>query len=273
MTANLPATLLKLFAPRPQIKYAPPLDRDFSKRTHVQLSGVAQFLDQCKDHDKDYVPQETLEQARKRKADEKKKKSDEAIIEGLSKWNPHSDPHAVGDPYNTLFVARLVHIVRNPSTNQSRGYGFVEFERERDMKAAYKDADGIKLMGRRILVDVERGRTVKDWKPRKFGGGLGGTRIGDADKNHRYSGRDVGYVKEDRDEHRGSGGGGGGYGGGRSGGGGGYRSGGYGRDSGRSGHGGGRYDDRRGGGYDRGNDRRDYGRHRSRSPRGYDRDR
>jgi len=40
--------------------------------------------------------------------------------------------------------------------------------------AAYKDADGLKLEGRRILVDVERGRTVDDWKPTRLGGGLGG---------------------------------------------------------------------------------------------------
>jgi len=37
------------------------------------------------------------------------------------------------------------------------------------MKAAYKDADGVKLLGRRILVDVERGRTVKGWRPRRLG--------------------------------------------------------------------------------------------------------
>jgi hypothetical protein len=35
---------------------------------------------------------------------------------------------------------------------------------------------GRKIDGRRVLVDVERGRTVKGWKPRKLGGGLGGTR-------------------------------------------------------------------------------------------------
>lgn len=39
--------------------------------------------------------------------------------------------------------------------------------------AAYKDADGLKIRGRRILVDVERGRTVKGWKPMRLGGGLG----------------------------------------------------------------------------------------------------
>lgn len=36
--------------------------------------------------------------------------------------------------------------------------------------AAYKHADGKKIDGRRIVVDVERGRTVKTWKPRRLGG-------------------------------------------------------------------------------------------------------
>merc|ERR1711892_848707 len=51
-------------------------------------------------------------------------------------------------------------------------------------------ADGKKIDGRRVLVDVERGRTVKGWLPRRLGGGLGGTRRGGADVNVRHSGRD-----------------------------------------------------------------------------------
>ncbi|KAG1464306.1 hypothetical protein G6F55_001866 [Rhizopus delemar] len=39
---------------------------------------------------------------------------------------------------------------------------------------AYKDTDGLKILGRRIIVDVERARTVKGWKPRRLGGRLGG---------------------------------------------------------------------------------------------------
>lgn len=35
--------------------------------------------------------------------------------------------------------------------------------------AAYKHADGKKIDGRRVLVDVERGRTVKGWMPRRLG--------------------------------------------------------------------------------------------------------
>lgn len=32
------------------------------------------------------------------------------------------------------------------------------------MRIAYKRADGRKIDGRRVVVDVERGRTVRDWK-------------------------------------------------------------------------------------------------------------
>ncbi|KAK2088890.1 U1 small nuclear ribonucleoprotein 70 kDa [Saguinus oedipus] len=107
--------------------------------------------------------------------------------------------------------------------------------------AAYKHADGKKIDGRRVLVDVERGRTVKGWRPRRLaaappagtvsksqvrarsggalqserqadslfvcpapGGGLGGTRRGGADVNIRHSGRDdtSRYDERDRDRDR-----------------------------------------------------------------------
>lgn len=42
---------------------------------------------------------------------------------------------------------------------------------------AYKQADGRKIDNRRVLVDVERGRTVPNWRPRRLGGGLGSSRI------------------------------------------------------------------------------------------------
>lgn len=43
-------------------------------------------------------------------------------------------------------------------SGKPQGYAFIEFERESDMTNAYKRADGKKIDGRRILVDVERGR-------------------------------------------------------------------------------------------------------------------
>lgn len=69
-----------------------------------------------------------------------------------------------------------VTLVYDSLTQKPRGYGFIEFEHERDMKNAYKHADGRKIDNRRVLVDVERGRTVKDWKPRRLGTGLGSSR-------------------------------------------------------------------------------------------------
>jgi U1 small nuclear ribonucleoprotein 70kDa len=39
-----------------------------------------------------------------------------------------------------------------------RGYAFIEFEKEEDMMTAFKRSDGKKIDGRRIVVDVERGR-------------------------------------------------------------------------------------------------------------------
>jgi len=69
------------------------------------------------------------------------------------------------------------------------------------MTEAYKYADGKKIDGRRVLVDVERGRTKKEWKPRKFGGGLGSTRAGGSDLNQRYSGREP-PSSSDRDDRK-----------------------------------------------------------------------
>lgn len=57
--------------------------------------------------------------------------------------------------------------------DKSRGYAFIEYEHTSHMKDAYKNADGTKIEGRRVLVDVERGRTMEGWRPARLGGGLG----------------------------------------------------------------------------------------------------
>lgn len=49
------------------------------------------------------------------------------------------------------------------AAGKPRGYAFIEYESKKDMKEAYKAADGRKLEGKRVLVDVERGRTVENW--------------------------------------------------------------------------------------------------------------
>lgn len=49
------------------------------------------------------------------------------------------------------------------AAGKPRGYAFIEYEHKNDMKQAYKMADGRKIEDRRVLVDVERGRTVPHW--------------------------------------------------------------------------------------------------------------
>jgi len=42
------------------------------------------------------------------------------------------------------------------------------------LQKAFRGADTTVLDGSKIVVDVERGRTVSTWAPQRFGGGLGG---------------------------------------------------------------------------------------------------
>jgi U1 small nuclear ribonucleoprotein len=79
--------------------------------------------------------------------------------------------------------------VHDKDSKKPRGYAFIEYQHTRDMKNAYKQADGRKIDNRRVLVDVERGRTVPNWRPRRLGGGLGSTRVGGDEVNQKYSGR------------------------------------------------------------------------------------
>ncbi|CAB11649.1 RNA-binding domain-containing protein [Schizosaccharomyces pombe] len=195
MAEKLPAPLLALFAPRPPLRYLPPMDVPPEKRSTPRVSGIAKYLKYAQSHDQQYHPTESLEEKRLRLRDEKQKQQRERLRSMIKVWDPDHDRHVIGDPYKTMFLSRLsydtkesdiereftrygpierIRVVRNKVTGKSMGYAFVVFERERDLKVAYKASAGLMLNGRRIVVDVERGRTVKGWLPRKLGGGLGG---------------------------------------------------------------------------------------------------
>lgn len=91
-----------------------------------------------------------------REAERKKKRADQAKAD--ENWNPKEDVHAEGDPYKTLFISRLskdateedlrrefamyghiekLRIVRDCKTGKSKGYAFILYEREKDMKGAF----------------------------------------------------------------------------------------------------------------------------------------
>uniref|UniRef100_A0A3P8S968 U1 small nuclear ribonucleoprotein 70 kDa n=1 Tax=Amphiprion percula TaxID=161767 RepID=A0A3P8S968_AMPPE len=214
MTQFLPPNLLALFAPRDPIPFLPQLEKLPHEKHHNQpYSGIAPFIRHFEDP-RDAPPPtraETREERLERKRREKIERRQAVVETELKLWDPHNDPNAQGDAFKTLFVARVnydttesklrrefevygpikrIYIVYNKRTGKPRGYAFIEYEHERDMHSAYKHADGKKIDGRRVLVDVERGRTVKGWHPRRLGGGLGGTRRGGADVNIKHSGRD-----------------------------------------------------------------------------------
>uniref|UniRef100_A0A3B4CIC7 U1 small nuclear ribonucleoprotein 70 kDa n=1 Tax=Pygocentrus nattereri TaxID=42514 RepID=A0A3B4CIC7_PYGNA len=222
MTQFLPPNLLALFAPRDPIPFLPQLGKLPHEKHHNQpYSGIAPFIKHFEDP-RDAPPPtraETREERLERKRREKMERRQTVMEAELKLWDPHNDPNAQGDAFKTLFVARInydttesklrrefevygpikrIYIVYNKRTGKPRGYAFIEYEHERDMHSAYKHADGKKIDGRRVLVDVERGRTVKGWRPRRLGGGLGGTRRGGADVNIKHSGRDDTSRYDDR---------------------------------------------------------------------------
>ncbi|KAI4483694.1 PREDICTED: U1 small nuclear ribonucleoprotein 70 kDa [Polistes canadensis] len=213
MTQFLPPNLLALFAPREPIPYLPPASKLPHEKKNGGYIGVGTFLKYFEDP-KDTPPPvrvETREERLERRRRERAEQVAYKLEQEIAVWDPAGIPNVTADPFKTLFVARInydtsesklrrefevygpvkkIVVIHNTINGKPRGYAFIEYEHERDMHSAYKHADGKKIDGRRVLVDVERARTVKGWLPRRLGGGLGGTRRGGPDVNIKHSGRE-----------------------------------------------------------------------------------
>ncbi|KAF7510297.1 hypothetical protein GJ744_006793 [Endocarpon pusillum] len=203
MTDKLPHQLLQLFQPRPPLRYIPPQDPapEDKASSRSTIGGIADFLPALATYaaTDEYHPTESWLQRKDRLKREKMERLEEMKKDGFEGYKPEEDPQIRGDAFKTLFVGRLsydakesdlerefgrfgpierIRIVKDENQKnpkkQHRGYAFIVYEREKDMKAAYKETDRVRIKDRPVLVDVERGRTVKGWKPRRFGGGLGG---------------------------------------------------------------------------------------------------
>ena len=143
-----------------------------SKETHVQ-------------------PFETPAQRRRRIREDNLSNVSLTIAKAREEWDPfEKGKKCTTDPFRTLFVANIAYetlesrlhdefetfgpvvevIMPKDREGVPRGYAFVQFEREKDLKVAYRQASGMRVDGRRLLVDVERGRTVKDWLPNRLDG-------------------------------------------------------------------------------------------------------
>ena len=166
MTAQLPPQLLALFQPRPPVRYIPPLDNSPERKATKPstLSGLAAFLpaiDDYKEND-EYHPTESWLQARDRKRAEKAQRIEDMKKDDFSDFRPDDDPKIKGDALKTLFVGRLaydakesdierefgrfgpierIRLVKDETSGKGkkphRGYAFVVYERERDMKGIF----------------------------------------------------------------------------------------------------------------------------------------
>lgn len=187
--STLPPPLAVLFNPGPPLPFKPAITR----RKVMPLTGVSQFLGEFETTPPpERVVHKTRLDRKKKKLERRAANHKAKLAEAVANYKPKEQIEG-GNAYNTLFVSNMSYetdedslrrefdvygpivslkIVRDQN-GKSRGYAFVEYEAEADMKTAYKRADGRKVDGRRVNVDVERGRTVRGWLPRRLGGGLG----------------------------------------------------------------------------------------------------
>ncbi|ODQ82198.1 hypothetical protein BABINDRAFT_158844 [Babjeviella inositovora NRRL Y-12698] len=191
-----PPNIAKLFEPRPRLKYLEHIDIAPKERSTPAVSGLSGYLAQLKSYDSEiqYTPTEGPIQKQQRERRERQRVQQAKVASDLARWNPSEDPQIQGDPFKTLFVGRLdyevtelelqkkfagfgpierVRIVRD-QRGKSRGYAFLIFNSEYDCRNAYKESNGMKINERELVTDIERGRTIKHWQPRRLGGGLGG---------------------------------------------------------------------------------------------------
>lgn len=193
----MPPHIRATFVPNPPLKPIPPL-KNKRKKEWTGVSGQLHLFEKGSPPKRREKP--TPKEMKELKQ-EKKRREHEAQLEPKIEAYRKEQRECGGEYdgmncYNTLFVGRLAYevterkLLREMETfgpikdikitkdkeGKSRGYAFIEYEHEEDMKRAYRAADGMRIEGRPVVADVERGHTVPTWLPRRLGGGLGGTR-------------------------------------------------------------------------------------------------
>lgn len=207
MTQYLPPNLLALFAPRPPLPYLPPTRKLPHERKNRGFGLLRDHIERFEDpKDTPVRPKiETKQERIERKKREKQELATYKVEQAIAMWDPCNNQNATSDPKKTLFVSRLnydtsearlrrefeafgpiekIVMVQDHVRKRPRGYAFIEYKKREDMHEAYKRADGRRIDGRRVVVDVERGRTrqSKGWLPRRLGGGLGGRKERNSDR-------------------------------------------------------------------------------------------
>lgn len=199
-----PPNIQKLFAPKLPFLYKKPTDYPIEKRSTQTVTPISSWKSQIAEYVNDSglnKPHESFEKSKHKQ--EVKLQHKETFERQLKEWHDpelllQNESQFMKDPYKTIFLARIdyslteldisknlnrfgviesIRIVRDRE-GKSRGYGFAVFERDVDANNCVRELapTGLSISGskRTILVDIERGRVVRNWKPRRLGGGLGG---------------------------------------------------------------------------------------------------
>ncbi|KAJ8907960.1 hypothetical protein NDN08_008063 [Rhodosorus marinus] len=190
-----PPNIIELFKARK----APPHVAPPRAKKLRPLDGLAKFIDSFESKESQEKAQEeflkipwyeTPSRARLRQTRERRERMRKLVEKEKKLYDPKAaKDNVTEDPFKTLFVSRLaletteaklmrefetfgrIKSVRMPIRSDTKlpcGYAFIEFEKEKDMKEAYKAGDGRRIDGKRISVDIERGRTVPSWLPKRL---------------------------------------------------------------------------------------------------------
>lgn len=206
----LPPMIRATFMPNPPLEQKP--KKQLRRKTPI--TGVAAYMSKFEKSPPPERPPAITPQLLKEKGRNAKKEQHRKALEPKIEEYRQHQKDAGGEfdgmnCYNTLFIGRLAYEVTEAKLlremesfgpvkdirivkdreGKSRGYAFCEFENEDDMKRAYRNADAMRVEGRHIVVDVERGHTVPSWLPRRLNYGLGGTRLGAKHQNVNRPGR------------------------------------------------------------------------------------
>jgi len=76
--------------------------------------------------------------------------------------------------FSAVGIVSSATVITDRETGQSKGFGFVEFEKDADADEAIKKLNDTEVDGRRIVVNVARPREERPRFDNRGGGGGGG---------------------------------------------------------------------------------------------------
>lgn len=186
--------ILQLFRARPKPRYIAPEPPTVPKKING-VTSIMSAIQQVKFEETDDQVPLPINEARIRRRQQKIEANNLRLKVLRENYKPNENPAATENAYNTLFIGRLsdkvtekeiryemgvfgkiksVKFVFDINTHKRRPYCFVEYEKPESLRNAMAQGSKLYLYNKKVIIDVERARTVKGWYPRRLGGGEGG---------------------------------------------------------------------------------------------------